>query len=174
MDLETTLIHGDRQGHRGSDVAPPIYQASAFAFDDAQSMAAAAQTPNFERFYTRYGNPNHGAAERIIAAIEGAEAAMVSASGMSAIASAALALTKAGDHVVAQRMIYDGTRKLLGDVLARFGIDVTYVDQSDPAQFAAAMRPNTTLVMLESPSNPLLGITDIAAVSRIAHDRERS
>jgi methionine-gamma-lyase len=171
MDLETTLIHGDRNGARGSDVTPPIYQASTFAFEDAQSMAAAAQTPSFERFYTRYGNPNHGAVERIVAAIEGGEAAMVSASGMGAISAAAIALTAAGDHVVAQRMIYDGTRTLLTAVLSRFGVEVTFVEQSDPSQFASAMRSNTTLVMLESPSNPLLGITDIAAVSAIAHER---
>jgi methionine-gamma-lyase len=89
---------------------------------------------------------------------------------MGAISSAAIALTAAGEHVVAQRMIYDGTRALLNDVLSRFGVSVTYVDQHDPAAFAQAMRPNTRLVMLESPSNPLLGITDIEAVSRIARD----
>lgn len=168
--LETQLVHGDRTASGGSEVTPPIYQTSTFAFDDAESMAQAARTPTFERFYTRYGNPNHGAVERILASIEGGEAAMVSASGMGAIASTALALTAAGDHVVAQTMIYDGTRVLLDTVLARFGVTVTYVDQEDTAAFAAAMRPSTKLVMLESPSNPLLGITDIAAVSRVAHD----
>jgi methionine-gamma-lyase len=95
---------------------------------------------------------------------------MVSASGMGAIASTAIALTSSGAHVVSQRMIYDGTRALLSDILARFGVEVTYVDQLDTAAFAAAMRPNTRLVMLESPSNPLLGITDVSAVARIAHD----
>ncbi|HEX8805508.1 MAG TPA: aminotransferase class I/II-fold pyridoxal phosphate-dependent enzyme, partial [Candidatus Aquilonibacter sp.] len=118
----------------------------------------------------RYGNPNHGAVERILAAIEGGEAAMVSASGMGAIASTAVALTEAGTHVIAQRMTYDGTRALFNDVLSRFGVEVTYVDQHDTAAFQAAIRPNTKLVMLESPSNPLLGITDIAAVVRIAHE----
>jgi methionine-gamma-lyase len=170
MEFETTLVHGDRNGTRGSNVTPPIYQASTFAFNDAESMAAAARTPTFERFYTRYGNPNHGAVERIMAAIEGAQAAMVSASGMGAISATAIALTAAGDHVVAQRTIYDGTRMLLDRVLSRFGVDVTFVDQTDPQQFADAMRPSTKLVMLESPSNPLLGITDVAAVSRVAHE----
>jgi methionine-gamma-lyase len=94
---------------------------------------------------------------------------MVSASGMGAITSTAIALTAAGAHVVAQRMIYDGTRALLSGILSRFGVDVTYVDQHDTHAFAAAIRPNTRLVMLESPSNPLLGITDIAAVCTIAH-----
>jgi len=170
LGLETTLVHGDRTDASGSAVTPPIYQTSTFTFGDADAMAAAAQTPTFERFYTRYGNPNHGAVERIVAAIEGGEAAMVSASGMGAIAATVIALTGAGAHVVAQRMIYDGTRALLSTILSRFGVEVTYVDQHDVTAFAAAMRPNTRLVMLESPSNPLLGITDIAAVSRVAHD----
>jgi len=89
---------------------------------------------------------------------------------MGAIASTAIALTSTGAHVVSQRMIYDGTRALLNNVLARFGVEVTFVDQHDTDAFAQAMRPNTRLVMLESPSNPLLGITDVAAVARIAHD----
>jgi methionine-gamma-lyase len=170
LGIETTLVHGDRTAASGAAVTPPIYQTSTFAFDDADAMAAAAQTPTFERFYTRYGNPNHGAVERILAAIEGGEAAMVSASGMGAIASTAIALTASGAHVIAQRMTYDGTRALLSSVLSRFGVEVTYVDQHDTAAFHAAIRPNTKLVMLESPSNPLLGITDISAVARIAHD----
>ncbi|MGD0967606.1 MAG: aminotransferase class I/II-fold pyridoxal phosphate-dependent enzyme [Candidatus Aquilonibacter sp.] len=169
LSIETTLVHGDRTDASGSAVTPPIYQTSTFAFADADAMAAAAQTPTFERFYTRYGNPNHGAVERILAAIEGGEAAMVSASGMGAISSTAIALTAAGTHVVAQRMIYDGARALLSRILSRFGVEVTYVDQLDTQAFAAAMRANTRLVMLESPSNPLLGITDIAAVCAIAH-----
>jgi methionine-gamma-lyase len=169
LSIETTLVHGDRTDASGSAVTPPIYQTSTFAFADADAMAAAAQTPTFERFYTRYGNPNHGAVERILAAIEGGEAAMVSASGMGAISSTAIALTAAGTHVVAQRMIYDGARALLSRILSRFGVEVTYVDQLDTQAFAAAMRVNTRLVMLESPSNPLLGITDIAAVCAIAH-----
>jgi methionine-gamma-lyase len=170
LGIETTLVHGDRTAASGAAVTPPIYQTSTFKFDDAEAMAAAAQTPTFERFYTRYGNPNHGAVERILAAIEGGEAAMVSASGMGAIASTAIALTTSGAHVIAQRMTYDGTRALLSGVLSRFGVDVTYVDQLNVAAFQAAIRPNTTLVMLESPSNPLLGITDIGAVVRIAHE----
>jgi methionine-gamma-lyase len=170
LSIETTLVHGDRTNAYGSAVTPPIYQTSTFTFADADTMAAAAQTPTFERFYTRYGNPNHGAVERILAAIEGGEAAMVSASGMGAISSTAIALTAAGTHIVAQRMIYDGARALLSQILSRFGVDVTYVDQHDTQAFAAALRPNTRLVMLESPSNPLLGITDIAAVCAIAHE----
>ncbi len=168
--IETELIHADREATSNGNVTPPIYQTSTFSFDDAESMAQAAHAPGFERFYTRHGNPNHGQVERVLAAIEGGEAGMVSASGMGAISATAIALTKAGDHVVAQRVTYAGTRSLLDAVLKRFGVEVTFVDQADTQAFAQAMRPNTTLVMLESPSNPLLGITDLAEVSRIAHE----
>lgn len=168
--LETELIHADRGAAGDGNVTPPIYQTSTFSFEDAESMAEAASGPH-ERFYTRHGNPNHGHVERILAAIEGGESAMVSASGMGAISAAAIAFTKAGDHVVAQRMTYAGTRSLLVSVLGRFGVEVTLVDQADTAAFESAMRPNTTLVMLETPSNPLLGITDLAAVAKIAHAR---
>lgn len=167
--LETHLVHAN--GRTPGDVTPPIYQTSTFPFADARSMAEAAATPGFERFYTRYGNPNHGQVERVVAAIEGAEAALVSASGMGAIASTAIALTKSGDHVVAQRMIYAGTRELLTGILSRFGVSVTFVDQTDPDAFCEAFQSNTVLVMLETPSNPLLGITDLATVVARAHER---
>ncbi|HVA28756.1 MAG TPA: PLP-dependent aspartate aminotransferase family protein, partial [Candidatus Baltobacteraceae bacterium] len=171
LGIESQLLHSDRDELDRGAVAPPIYQTSTFAFDDAAEMAHGATTPGFERFYTRYGNPNHAQVERVLATIEGGEAAMVSASGMGAIASCAIAMTKSGDHVVAQRMIYDGTRSLLDGILARYGVETTYVDQHDTAAFASAIRANTKLVMLESPSNPLLGITDIAAVAKLAHER---
>jgi methionine-gamma-lyase len=171
LGIETTLVHADRiEGGRGA-VAPPIYQTSTFSFEDAAAMAHGASTPGYERFYTRYGNPNHAQVERVLAAIEGGEAALVSASGMGAIASCAIALTKAGDHIVAQRMIYDGTRELLDTILRRYDVHVTYVDQHDTAAFEGAMRQNTVLAMLESPSNPLLGITDISAIAKLAHAR---
>jgi methionine-gamma-lyase len=169
--IETQLLHADRDELDRGAIAPPIYQTSTFAFDDPAAMARGAQTPGFESFYTRYGNPNHAQVERILTTIEGGNRAMVSASGMGAISSCAIALTKSGDHVVAQRMIYDGTRSLLDTVLARYGVSVTYVDQHDTTAFANALQANTTLVMLESPSNPLLGITDLAAVAKIAHAR---
>lgn len=168
MNRETQLIHADDAGAIPGQVAPPIYQSSTFSFPDVEAMVRAASTPTTEQYYTRYGNPNHGSVQRILATLEGGEAAMVAASGMGAISATVMALTKAGDHIVAQRMIYDGARVLVRDTLSRFGVECTFVDQSDPAAFEAAMRPNTILVMLESPSNPLNGITDITAVSKIA------
>lgn len=167
--IETALIHAHATTR--AEVTPPIYQTSTFPFDDAESMAEAAVTPGFERFYTRYGNPNHAHVERVLAAIEGGEAALVTASGMGAIAATAIALTSAGDRVVAQSATYDGTRKLLADVLSRFGVTVTFVEQSDVAAFEEALEKTTSLVMLETPSNPLLGITDLPAIAHAAHRR---
>ncbi len=168
--IETKLLHADRRQH-GQDVTPPIYQTSTFAFDDPEAMARGASAPNFETFYTRYGNPNQAQVGRVVAAIEGGQAAIVSASGMGAISTTVLTLVNAGDHVVAQMQLYSGTRNLLADLLPRFNVDVTFVDQTDTAAFEAAMRANTKLVMLETPSNPLLGITDLDAIVKLAHDR---
>ncbi|MDQ2865406.1 MAG: aminotransferase class I/II-fold pyridoxal phosphate-dependent enzyme [Candidatus Eremiobacteraeota bacterium] len=167
---ETLLQHAHRTDPRDSNIVPPIYQASTFGFESSEAMADAAQTPRFESFYTRYGNPNQGDVARVVAAIEGAQNGLVTASGMGAITATAMALLRSGDHVIVQRAIYTGTRWLFNDTLSRFGISVTYVEQEDSQAFSAAIRDNTKLFMLETPSNPLLGITDICEVSRIAHE----
>jgi methionine-gamma-lyase len=167
FDVATELIHADRNG--SSDVVPPIYQTSTFSFEDPESMAAGAVTPSFETFYTRHGNPNHAQVERVLARIEGAQAALVTASGMGAICAAVFALTGASKHVVAQLLLYSGTRRLLTEILPRFGVEVTFVDQTEVDAFEKAMRSETALVICETPSNPLLGITDIASVAEIAH-----
>ena len=169
FELETLLQHADATS--GSDVVRPIYQASTFAFDDADAMSIAAKEANFERFYTRHGNPNSGAVERVLSEIEGGESAMLTASGMAAISVAAMAVLKSGDHVVAQRAIYPGARALVTQLLPRYGVDVTLVEQEDIAEYESAIQAHTKLVMLETPSNPLLGITDIKAVVQVAHAR---
>ncbi len=166
--IDTRLLHADRSSSDGASVAPPIYQTSTFTFDSPQAMALGAQTPQHPGFYTRHGNPNHAQVAAVLAAVEGGEAALVASSGMGAISATAVALLQSGDHVVAQRMLYAGTRALMTDLLPRYGVEVTFVDQHDVAAFAAAMRANTRLIWMESPSNPLLGITDIARVVEIA------
>ena len=107
-------------------------------------------------------------AEGLIRALEGAEACLLTASGMGAISTAVLGLTRQGDHVVAQRSHYMGTAQLIGEVLPGFGIDVTLVDQADQAALERAVRPGTRLVIVETPSNPLLALTDLAHISEIA------
>jgi methionine-gamma-lyase len=156
--------------HEGGAVSPPIVQTSTFAADSATEFADLALERRGSGFYTRYGNPNHAQVAAVLADLEGAEAAMVFASGMATITTTALALLRSGDHVVAQRRHYGGVPSLLLNLLPKFGVTCTQVDQTDTGAFAAAIRPETRLVLVESPSNPLLDVTDLRAVSAIARD----
>jgi methionine-gamma-lyase len=164
----TLLVHGDGGIDADTSVAPPIYPSVTYRADSAEEFRAMATQPRHPRFYARYGSPTHARVEKLIAELEGAEAALVFASGMAAISSAVFSQVQAGDHVIAQRSHYMGTTQLVTTLLARFGVEATIVDQADPAAFAAAVQPRTRLILLESPSNPLLQLTDLAAVAAIA------
>lgn len=166
--LETLLLHADRELNSTSAVVPPIYQTANFAGDSPEDFVERSSRPRHPEFYTRYRNPNSAQVEMLLATLEGAESAMLTASGMGAVSVAVLALVEQGMHVVAQTSHYGGTLTLLRDVLPRFGVVVTLVDQRDTRAFEAAMRPNTRLVLLESPSNPSMWLTDLHAVSKIA------
>ncbi|GIJ47954.1 methionine gamma-lyase [Virgisporangium aliadipatigenens] len=166
-------VHGDAQVPRTAGaVSPPIVQTSTFAADSAREFADLALEKRGSGFYTRYGNPNHAQVAAVLADLEGAEAATVFASGMAAITTTVLALVRAGDHVVLQRRHYGGVPSLLLNLLPKFGVTCTQVDQTDVRAFAAALRPRTRLVLVESPSNPLLDITDLRAVSALARDSD--
>ena len=165
---ETLAIHGDDGLEADTDIAPSIHPSSTFRARSAAEFAEIASGERPSRFYTRYGNPTVARAERVIAGLEGKAAALLLASGMGAIATTVLANVSAGDHIVAQTSHYMGTTRLLADLLPRFGVTVSQVDQTDPAAFEAAVRPETRLVMIETPSNPTLAITDLAAVAAIA------
>jgi methionine-gamma-lyase len=164
----TRVIHGDVQSRAGAVVAP-IYQATTFAASSNEEFLDAATRSYSDEFYTRYGNPNHTQVAEVMSALEGAEQAIVTASGMGAISTLALSLLSQGDHVVIQRTTYPGTTNLITNLLARFGISSSYVDQIETQSLEAVIRPETRLVLLETPSNPLLGITDIRAFTKIAH-----
>jgi methionine-gamma-lyase len=151
-----------------SAIVPPIYATTMFGADSAAEFSELATRARHERFYTRYGNPTLALCERAIAELEGAETALVFGSGMAAIATSLLALLGRGDHVVAQQSLYGGTSSLLLNELPRLGIETTLVDQTDGDAFAAALRPETKVIVLESPTNPLLRLTDIAGVARLA------
>lgn len=164
--FNSRAVHAD--GRRSGPVSPPIMQTSTFAADSAEEFTAMALAQRGDSFYTRYGNPNHAQVAAVLADLEGAEAAMVFASGMATITTAALALLRSGDHVVAQRRHYGGIPSLLLNLLPKFGVTSTQVDQTDPQAFADAIRPETKLVLVESPSNPLLEVTDVPAVAGLA------
>ncbi|MFD7677117.1 trans-sulfuration enzyme family protein [Streptomyces sp. NPDC060187] len=164
----TVTVHADRETHPSRAVAQPIYQTAAFAAEDGPTFAAGATEPRGEDFYTRFGNPNHAQVAAVVAELEHTETAMVTASGMAAITTAVLALVSAGDHVIGQRSTYGGTASLLLNLLPRLGVDTTLVDQRDPEAFAQALTPKTRLILVETPSNPLMQITDLRAVTDLA------
>jgi cystathionine beta-lyase/cystathionine gamma-synthase len=168
---DTEVIHGDGSIEATADIAPPLHLTSTFAADDASIFAAMATEPRHPRYYTRYGNPTVNRAETVVARLEGAEAALMTASGMGAITTTALALLQQGDHVVAQRNHYMGTSKLLDEVLPRFGVESTLVDQTDTNAFAAAITDRTRLIIVESPANPTMQLTDLRAVAELAGER---
>jgi len=168
--LSTRLVHGDSDVDDDTSVAPPLYPSVTYRADSAKQFRDMATEPRHARFYARYGSPTHARVEAILADIEGAEAGLLLGSGMAAISCTVLSQLRAGDHVIAQRSHYMGTTQLVTQVLARYGVTATVVEQADVAAFAAAIRPETRMILVESPSNPLLQLTDLAAISRIARD----
>jgi cystathionine beta-lyase/methionine-gamma-lyase len=168
---DTQVLHADAHLSHHASVVPPITYSATFSAADAAAFAEMANTPRHPAYYTRYGNPLHEHVAAIVAGLEGTETALVTASGMGAISTTVLALVQAGDHVIAQSRHYMSTTKLFEEVLPRFGVGVSIVEQEDPKGFAAAIRPNTRLIMLETPANPTLTLTDLAAVAAIAKPR---
>lgn len=163
---ETSAVRGgaDLQKKNGP-LSTPIYQTSTFEVTDNDEQLRATPT---DHFYTRYGNPTNTAAEKAIAELEGTEQALLFASGMNAITTTVMALLRSGDHVVAQRDIYGGATKFLGQWLPKMGIETTFVDTTDYSQHEKAIRPNTKLLYLESPTNPTLRVIDLKRVAGLA------
>ena len=147
-----------------------LYLTSGYVQPSAE--AAARRFAGEEEGYTygRYGNPTVSSFEQRLAALEGTEAAIGTASGMSAILMMCLALLKAGDHIVCSRSMFGSTIRLIGTDLARFGVESTFVSQTDTAAWQAAMRGNTRLLFAETPTNPLTEVCDIQALADIAHN----
>jgi len=150
---------------KNGPLSTPIYQTSTFEVTDNDEQLRATPT---DMFYTRYGNPTNTVVERAIAELEGVERALLFASGMGAITTTILALLKSGDHVVAQRDIYGGAAKFFGQWLPKLGIETTFVDTTEYDQHERAIRPNTRLLYVESPTNPLVRIVDLRRVVDIA------
>jgi methionine-gamma-lyase len=165
----TLAVHADedRAANHGA-VSVPIYPASVFAFSDADEGIA---IHNYEKpgyFYGRLGNPTVDALEKAMTRLENGEAALAFASGMAAISAATFTLAGTGDHIVAPESMYSTTTNFLNHISKSFGVETTYVDAANAEAYAGAIRPNTKFFWLESPSNPLVKLTDIAEVSRIA------
>ena len=167
---ETLAIHAGQipDGATGAR-ALPIYQTTSFVFDSADHAAALFNLQTFGNVYSRLSNPTVAALEERIAALEGGRAAVACASGMAAESLALTTMLQAGDHVVAAGALYGGSVTMLAVNLAKFGIQTSFVDATDPQAFAAAMRPNTRAVFAETLGNPSLVVLDIAAVADVAH-----
>jgi cystathionine beta-lyase/cystathionine gamma-synthase len=164
--FETKAVHGAADLDKtNGPLATPIYQTSTFEVTDNDEQLRATDT---DHFYTRYGNPTNTVAETTIAELEGMDAALTFASGMGAITTTIMALLKSGDHVVAQRDIYGGANKFLSQWLPKMGIETTFVDTTEYEQHARAIRPNTKLLYLESPTNPILRVVDFKKVAALA------
>ncbi len=173
--FSTLCVHGKKHTDKHDDgrpiraVSTPIFQSSTFAFENADHGAAifAGEDPGY--VYTRLGNPTQAALETEIANLENGEAALALASGMAAATTAVLTCCRNGEHVVSGDTLYGGTHQLFTQTLPRMGIEVTEVDARDPRNFAEAITDKTRLVYIETPANPTLVLTDIAAVAEIAH-----
>jgi O-succinylhomoserine sulfhydrylase len=165
----TKLIRGGIDRTPYGETGEPIFLTQSFVYDTAEAADARFAGTEEGFVYTRYGNPTTLAFEERLALLEGAEYCRAFASGMAAIHMALMGLVRAGDHIVAGKALFGSCRWILGQWAPRFGIETTFVDAPDLGQWRAAIRPNTRVVLIESPANPLLELTDIAAVAEMAH-----
>lgn len=166
----TKLVHAGTRRSRYNEVSEALFLTQGFVYETAeQAEARFIESGPDEFIYARYGNPTVAMFEERIAALEGAEDAFATASGMAAVNAALVAPLKAGDHVVAARALFGSCLYILENILGRYGVEVSLVDGTDLAAWDAAIRADTKLVFFESTSNPTLEVIDIAAVSRLAH-----
>ena len=165
----TQALHaGHDVTNNGGTRAVPIYQSTAYVFNDSDHAANLFSLAEPGNIYSRINNPTNDVLEQRLAALEGGIAAVVTASGTSAIATSLLTLLKAGDHIVASRSLYGGTYNLLSVTLPRHGITTTFVDPSNPENFKNAAQENTRAFFIESLGNPKLDVLDIEAISKEA------
>lgn len=167
--FDTKLVHAGVPHDAYGSAVTPIYQTSTFAFRNAQEGADRFAGKAEGYIYTRIGNPTIGAFEEAMAQLEGGALGIATSSGMSAVTTAYLALLSAGDHVVSQASVYGPSRVFMEKHMSRFGVESTFVDPTDLENIRAAMRPNTKLIYVESPGNPSMHLTDLAAAAELAH-----
>ncbi len=166
--LETLAVRAGIERSQFNEHSEALYLTSSFVFGSAAEAAArfSGQTPG--NIYARFTNPTVTAFQERLAVLEGAESCVATSSGMSAILSTVMGLLSAGDHIVASQSLFGATVQLFGNIMKRFGIETTFVSQTDVAAWRAAVQPNTKLLFAETPSNPLTEICDIAALSQVA------
>ena len=169
--FDTLALHAGQQPDPQTGArATPIYQSASFVFPDTDFAAGLFNIERAGHVYSRLSNPTNAVLEERIAALEGGVGAIATSSGQAATHLAITTLCSAGDHVVASRSLYGGTHNLLDYTLPRFGITTTFVDPRSPADFKAAIQPNTKLLFGEILGNPGLEVLDITAIASVAHD----
>jgi len=164
----TRAVHGGSVPDANKSVATPIYQTATFRYDTVEEGARLGAEAGPGYLYTRWANPTTEMFEQKVALLEGAEAALAVASGMAAISTAVVSLLRGGDHVVTPKAVYQATFELFHNVLPKYGVEVTFLDEPDLSAYERAIRPTTKLLYVETPNNPLLGVTDIAGVVALA------
>ena len=169
--LETLAVRAGQERSQFNEHAEAMFLTSSYVFDSAAQAAARFSGEEVGNVYSRFTNPTVAAFQERLAVMEGAEACVATASGMSAILSALMALCSAGDHVVASAGLFGATQQLLGTIMPRFGVQASFVAATKVGDWEAAIRPETKLFFLETPSNPLTEIADIAALAQVAHAR---
>jgi len=170
LDPDTLAIRAGIERSQFNEHSEALYLTSSFVFNSAAEAAARFSGAEEGNVYARFTNPTVTAMQQRLAALEGAEACIATASGMAAIMSAVMALLSSGDHVVVSRGVFGATQQLFGNILSRFGITSTFVPATDLDAYRAAVTPSTKMFFIESPSNPLTELVDIAAVAAIAHE----
>jgi methionine-gamma-lyase len=171
-DFATLAVHaGEAPCPVTGALDTPIYQSTTFVSADSDEMAAVYGDEKFGYMYTRYGNPTIHALEEKMAALEGGEAALATATGMAAISTAILGYVKSGDHVVAGRSLYGAAYNFLNKKLPRMGASATFVASTRVEDFEKAIQPNTKLIYFETPSNPIMEILDIAQLAALGRSR---
>ena len=169
--LETLAVREGQERSQFNEHSEALYLTSSYVFDSAAQAAARFSGGEEGNVYSRFTNPTVATFQSRLAALEGAESCVATASGMSAILSLIMALCSAGDHIVASTGLFGATQQMLGNIMARFGVHTTFVSQTRTVDWDAAIRPETKLFFLETPSNPLTEIADIATLVALAHTR---
>src|SRR5690554_6097773 len=167
---ETQLVHGGDKRTQFNETSEALFLNSGYSYPSSEHAERLfkGEIPGAHN-YSRFANPTVDVFQERMALLEGAEAARGFASGMAAVTDAVMSQVRAGDHIVASRALFGGCRFVVEDFMPRFGVTSTLVDGRDPANFAAAMQPNTKVVFIETPTNPTLELVDIKAVADIAH-----
>jgi len=170
LDFDTRAVRAGVARTHFNEHSEALFLTSSFVFDSAAQAAARFAGEEAGFVYSRFSNPTVTAFQERLAALEEAEACVATASGMSAILACCMALLKSGDRIVSSSSIFGATVQLFTNVLARFGVETAFVDGTEPAAWRAAVRPGTKLVFLETPSNPLTEVFDVAALAEVAHE----